>query len=554
MRCGKCKVVAYCNYNCQRTGWKKHKEICNKVLPPTSQADLKIKPDPISQRSGAPVRPAPELQPVRESPSYVAPAKRADTLNYGKWDSVGDSDDDDDNDDAKASADSAAAKAAVPSEVAGGVPKSAETVAEKDRRERAEAVVQLAEKEIDRLAKEIAKTSASSLTHPRLTGGVERDLRYVLAQLEEDAVPVLPDHPAVLFFRGALHFLLRCSESDPELAASHVSVAKECLLRAHDDKLLPQGYRLNGCDFLGVLLQADGELEQACAVVEHANEIAATPERYLLMGRSRTRLAATLEGEDRMRNLRIARSHFERSTALEPRNEKPYVELDAVLELLGERVAQLSLADRCVREGVWWEQRFQRPAHFLRGLPTLPWHNASHFGICRGLEDGFAEVASEILALDAKASRSSGMADGQLLETVLRARPKSEGEESRRWCPKTLALLDTFAEVVQAAAMGIGEVALLHLMPGCRISRRCGATNMRLTCHLGIGVPAECRITVSDETRPWQEGKCLLFDDSFEHSIENAGDERCLLLMVQFWHPAALPDQWEAYARPFTAT
>lgn len=38
-------------------------------------------------------------------------------------------------------------------------------------------------------------------------------------------------------------------------------------------------------------------------------------------------------------------------------------------------------------------------------------------------------------------------------------------------------------------------------------------------------------------TRSWQEGKFLIFDDSFEHEVWHEGEGLRLVLIVDFWHP-----------------
>lgn len=35
----------------------------------------------------------------------------------------------------------------------------------------------------------------------------------------------------------------------------------------------------------------------------------------------------------------------------------------------------------------------------------------------------------------------------------------------------------------------------------------------------------------------WQEGRCLVFDDSFEHEAWNHNDRARMVLLIQFWHP-----------------
>jgi aspartate beta-hydroxylase len=44
-------------------------------------------------------------------------------------------------------------------------------------------------------------------------------------------------------------------------------------------------------------------------------------------------------------------------------------------------------------------------------------------------------------------------------------------------------------------------------------------------------------LRVSSEVVSWQEGKCLVFDDSFEHEVWNKSDCERVVLLIQFWHP-----------------
>jgi aspartyl/asparaginyl beta-hydroxylase (cupin superfamily) len=46
-----------------------------------------------------------------------------------------------------------------------------------------------------------------------------------------------------------------------------------------------------------------------------------------------------------------------------------------------------------------------------------------------------------------------------------------------------------------------------------------------------------CGIRVGGEERTWQVGKCLVFEDSFEHEAWNDGNETRAVLVVDLWHP-----------------
>ena len=83
-----------------------------------------------------------------------------------------------------------------------------------------------------------------------------------------------------------------------------------------------------------------------------------------------------------------------------------------------------------------------------------------------------------------------------------------------------------------------GLIYVSRMRAGTHIAAHRGPTNLRVRCHLGLKVPAgDCAIRVGDETRRWQEGKCLVFDDYFDHEAWNrTGDDR-VVLIVDVWHP-----------------
>jgi aspartate beta-hydroxylase len=83
-----------------------------------------------------------------------------------------------------------------------------------------------------------------------------------------------------------------------------------------------------------------------------------------------------------------------------------------------------------------------------------------------------------------------------------------------------------------------GLIYVSRLPAGAHISPHRGPTNLRVRCHLAITVPAgDCAIRVGNETRAWDEGKCLVFDDSFEHEAWNHSDGERIVLIVDLWHP-----------------
>jgi aspartyl/asparaginyl beta-hydroxylase (cupin superfamily) len=65
--------------------------------------------------------------------------------------------------------------------------------------------------------------------------------------------------------------------------------------------------------------------------------------------------------------------------------------------------------------------------------------------------------------------------------------------------------------------------------------------NAILACHLGLVVPPRCEMRVHDEVRTWQEGKCLVFDDTYEHEVWNRSAVLRVILFTGTWHPDLTP-------------
>jgi hypothetical protein len=86
-----------------------------------------------------------------------------------------------------------------------------------------------------------------------------------------------------------------------------------------------------------------------------------------------------------------------------------------------------------------------------------------------------------------------------------------------------------------------GQATIFRLAPGAHIVPHCGGSNERLTAHLGLIVPRGARIRVGNAVRTWEEGRFLVFDDSFEHEVWHAGDEDRIVLYMSIFHPEQDP-------------
>ena len=76
------------------------------------------------------------------------------------------------------------------------------------------------------------------------------------------------------------------------------------------------------------------------------------------------------------------------------------------------------------------------------------------------------------------------------------------------------------------------------MKPGTSIKPHYGATNLKLRCHFPLFIPDEAYLKVAGEARPWEEGKMIIFDDSYEHEAANLSTtQERVILLIDIWHP-----------------
>lgn len=120
-------------------------------------------------------------------------------------------------------------------------------------------------------------------------------------------------------------------------------------------------------------------------------------------------------------------------------------------------------------------------------------------------------------------------------------------------CPKTLQAL--------AHVPGLSMAGFSRLAPHTHIKPHVGWAKSVYRLHLALDVPPGCRIRVADETRYWQEGRCLVFDDTVMHEAWNDSDLPRGILLLDFLRPGIdgsvadhVPDEVKEYvSRLFTS-
>lgn len=99
-------------------------------------------------------------------------------------------------------------------------------------------------------------------------------------------------------------------------------------------------------------------------------------------------------------------------------------------------------------------------------------------------------------------------------------------------CPQTTRLL--------AHIPGLRNAMFSILAPRKRIPEHRGPYCGLLRYHLALKVPVhstDCSIRVGGIDRHWQEGRTMIFDDSYPHSVANETDEERVVLFADFERP-----------------
>uniref|UniRef100_A0A3Q3XGM4 Uncharacterized protein n=1 Tax=Mola mola TaxID=94237 RepID=A0A3Q3XGM4_MOLML len=192
---------------------------------------------------------------------------------------------------------------------------------------------------------------------------------------------------------------------------------------------------------------------------------------------------------------------------------------------------------------------WQRSLYNVDGLRAQPWWTPKETGytdLVKTLERNWKTIRDEALAV---MDQNTGLfipeeenlrEKGEWGQYTLWQQGKKVGN-SCQGVPKTCSLLERYSE---ATGCKRGQIKFSVMQPGTHVWPHTGPTNCRLRMHLGLVIPKQgCRIRCTDQTREWQEGKVLIFDDSFEHEVWQDADTYRLIFIVDVWHPELTPNQ-----------
>jgi beta-hydroxylase len=202
-----------------------------------------------------------------------------------------------------------------------------------------------------------------------------------------------------------------------------------------------------------------------------------------------------------------------------------------------------SLIARLAVAFIEWVER-RNIAHSVHGNPPI--YNPRQFSWVAALEQDWSTIRAE---LDVVLRRREELPNFQDISVDVKSIQRDNqwktfmflgygkvSEENLRHCPETARILRKIP--------GLKTAFFSILSPRKHIPAHRGPYNGVLRLHLGLLVPEprqKCRIRVASDYLVWEEGKAVVFDDSFNHEVWNDTEGVRVVLFVDFERPVRFP-------------
>ena len=175
-----------------------------------------------------------------------------------------------------------------------------------------------------------------------------------------------------------------------------------------------------------------------------------------------------------------------------------------------------------------------------------PIYDSRHFPWVKDIEADWQKVRAELDAVmnhrDAMPSfqdivKEVGMIQGDdQWKTFFLKGVGMDCEKNASHCPETMKVL----AMIPGCTTGFFSI----LSPNKHIPEHRGPWAGVLRMHLGLMVPEpreQCRIRIADQVYSWQEGRAVIFDDTYNHEVWNDTDGYRVVLFVDFERPLRAP-------------
>jgi aspartate beta-hydroxylase len=193
----------------------------------------------------------------------------------------------------------------------------------------------------------------------------------------------------------------------------------------------------------------------------------------------------------------------------------------------------------------------QRPKFFFfPGLPNSPYHDPALQPWASQLIEAFPRIRADALRVldedrrlpnfipaDARVEDYvSGAGAAPSWEAFFFYRRGTRFAANHERCPATSAVLESI-ELCRIADQA-PEILFSILKPGSHINPHHGVSNVRLVMHLPLSVPHSCALNLVDHgEHHWQEGRLVMFDDTYLHEAWNRSEETRIVLLMDCWNP-----------------
>ncbi len=190
----------------------------------------------------------------------------------------------------------------------------------------------------------------------------------------------------------------------------------------------------------------------------------------------------------------------------------------------------------------------QRPTFlYFPDLPPYPYFDLKLFPWIPRFEAETGAIREELMKLLPSVSQSERVFTSTELEreNLRGVEPSWNGyyfyrhgvrrEDNCASCPRTAAALDS-VPLSRVREHG-PEVLFSVFTAGTHLLPHRGVTNTRIVAHLPLIVPRDCALNVAGEIHEWQEGRIVVFDDTYEHEAWNRSSSIRVVLIFDLWNP-----------------
>ena len=183
-----------------------------------------------------------------------------------------------------------------------------------------------------------------------------------------------------------------------------------------------------------------------------------------------------------------------------------------------------------------WSNPLQRPvSRYVPGLTAKPWHDKRDYPFIARLEAGYSDIKDELL-YNLEHRRHLFTEEQENLHvggdwTELRIRSSGYGfTKHTEFFPRTM-------KHIRECGQEFTSIKFSAIQPGTHIRTHTGPSNERLRVHLALLHSGGAKIRVGMEWHTWEQGKAIIFDDSWEHEVIHTGSDVRVVLIMDIWHP-----------------